>query len=287
MGDSTTINTPRKKARLDQTPLSWWVALGLGVGLMVLSVLIWTTRLGSTDPNSEAWVQDIERAQPLLQRLQQGQGLSPESVAQADATSLAPLMHALLDAQRQRQQALLAFQAQVESAGLGVGLTPANLASVVGRAAARQRLGQMQAALDGLERGEGAVQSRLSDAVLRWVSQVPLWADETRRQQVLSAALPARQTMKDFFGIEQAIIHQVRDMLDHLDRVGSRVTLEPGPQPELVFISEAELAPYRATLATLGDLGRREQESLAQAQQVSSEHARRLSEVLLASVRPH
>lgn len=56
-------------------------------------------------------------------------------------------MRALIDASRQRQQALQAYQAQVEVVSLGDWLTPSHLASSRGRDALRHRLVQLEGPL--------------------------------------------------------------------------------------------------------------------------------------------
>jgi hypothetical protein len=270
----------RKK---DQTLLVWWAALGLGLGLLVLSLLIWVTRHPDGDRAAHL-AKDIRSLEPMLIELRQGKAPTPEMVAQSETTTLAPLMHALLDAQRQREQALAAYQAQIESVALGDWLTPANLVSGAGRATVRLRLAQLQGALDSLIRRDGAVQSRLDEATAGWLKQTPSWGDEAWRRQLLSASAPTAETMTSFFRVEHDIVARVEDLLDHLDKVGNQVTLENGAQQELVFSTEADLSRYRATLVALGDLGRSEQQWLSSAQKAGGQHARRVADLLLASV---
>lgn len=270
----------RKK---DQSLLAWWAILGVGLGLIVLSAVIWATRSPDGE-RIERMTRDIRRLEPVLVQLRQGSAPTPEMMAAAQNSTLAPLLSAMADAHRQRQQALTAYQTQIESVALGDWLTPANLISAPGRATVRQRLVQLQSALEGLIRRDAAVQSRLDDAISGWLQEAPSWGDAAWRRQLLSSSAVTAQTMTAFFKVERDIMTRVDDLLQHLDRLGNQVTLENGAQQELVFASEAELGHYRATLASLGDLGRREQELLLQAQQSSGQHARRVGELLLASV---
>jgi len=257
--------------------------LGLGIGLVLLSALLWLER----DPEAgraEALVQDLHRLEPMLARLKQGETPDAAMLAQSKDTALAPLVVALADAHRQRQQALRAYQAQIESVGLGDWLTPENLASADGRQRIRQRLVQLEVALEALMRQDGDVQSRLDESVARWLQDSPSqWGSEPWRRDLLAASAGAAQVMSRFFGVERDLVARVRDLLTHLDGIADSVALENGEQQELVFAREADLERYRDTLMKLGELGRREADLLAQAQQVGGQHARRVGDLLLAS----
>jgi len=273
----------RPADREPRSILLWWAALGLGIGLVLLSALLWLER----DPEAgraEALVQDLHRLEPMLARLKQGETPDAAMLAQSKDTALAPLVVALADAHRQRQQALRAYQAQIESVGLGDWLTPENLASADGRQRIRQRLVQLEVALEALMRQDGDVQSRLDESVARWLQDSPSqWGSEPWRRDLLAASAGAAQVMSRFFGVERDLVARVRDLLTHLDGIADSVALENGEQQELVFAREADLERYRDTLMKLGELGRREADLLAQAQQVGGQHARRVGDLLLAS----
>ena len=58
----------RPADREPRSILLWWAALGLGIGLVLLSALLWLER----DPEAgrtEALVQDLHRLEPMLARL--------------------------------------------------------------------------------------------------------------------------------------------------------------------------------------------------------------------------
>lgn len=263
--------------------MAWWGVLGLGLGLIVLSALVWM-RQASGEGRSVALQRDLQRLEPVVSKLRAGQAPTPEMVRDTDRSALAPLMQAMVDASRQRRQALMAYQAQIESAGLGSALTPANLALPSGRVSVRQSLAQLQGALDALSQQDAAVQSRLDDAVRQWLGDAPQWGDAAKRQALVTASAGTSRTMAEFFKVERDIVAQVESLLSYLDKIGPGVGLEgTGAQQELVFSKAADLAFYRSALMQLGYLGRHEQELLVQAQQASGAHAKQVGELLVTS----
>ena len=266
----------------DRSILAWWTVLGLGLGLIVLSALLWVTQ-GSPEARHLALERDLERLAPVVSQLSAGRSPDAEMLKQVDDSALAPLMQALSDASRQRQQALQTYQTQIEAVGLGEGLTPSTLVVPSGRHSVRQKLDQLRTALNDLDRQSTAIQTRLDDSLTQWLVQAPGWNEPERRKALLETSGGAQATMKAFFEVEQGIVAQVEGLLAHLDKVGSGVALENGAQQELVFSKSADLAFYRATLLKLGDLGRQEQQLLAQAQQAGGQHARQVGHWLTAS----
>lgn len=267
----------------DRSILAWWSILGLGLGLIVLSALLW---VGQASPQARhrALERDLERLAPVVAELSAGRAPDADMLRQVDDSALAPLVQALMDASRQRQQALQTYQTQIEAVGLGEGLSPSTLVVPAGRYSVRQRLSQLSAALDDLDRQNASIQARLDEAMGQWLQQAPGWDDPGRRQALLATSSDAAHSMQAFFEVERSIVAQVEALLAYLDKVGPGVTLENGAQQELVFSKAADLAYYRAALLKLGDLGHREQRLLAQAQQSGSQHARQVGQWLTASV---
>lgn len=259
----------------DRSILAWWTVLGLGLGLIVLSALLWATE-GSPEARRLALERDLERMAPVVSQLSAGQVPDAEMLKQADGSALAPLLQAMLEASRQRQQALQTYQTQIEAVGLGEGLTPSTLVVPSGRHSVRQKLDQLRIALDDLARQSATIQSRLDDSLTQWLAQTPGWDEPGRRKALLDTTIGAQTSMEAFFAVERGIVEQVEGLLAHLDKVGAGVMLENGAQQELVFSKSADLAFYRATLLKLGELGRQEQQLLAQAQQVGGQHARQV-----------
>jgi hypothetical protein len=266
----------------DRSILAWWTILGLGLGLIVLSALLWVTQ-GSPEARHRALERDLERLAPIVSELSSGMVPDAEMLQRVDDSGLAPLLQALMDASRRRQQALQAYQTQIEAVGLGDGLTPSTLVVPSGRHSVRQKLDQLRTALDDLNRQNIAIQSRLDESLAQWLAQAPGWDEPERRQALLHTSAGAQSTMEAFFEVERGIVAQVDGLLAHLDKVGSGVTLENGVQQELVFSKSADLGFYRATLLKLGELGRQEQQLLAQAQQTGGQHARQVAHWLTAA----
>ena len=268
--------------RNDRSVLAWWTILGLGLGLIVLSALLWVSQ-GSADARHRALERDLQRLAPVVQALSAGHAPDARMLGEVGDTALAPLMQALIDASRQRKQALQTYQTQIEAVGLGEGMVPSTLVLPTGRHSVRQKLAQLNTALDDLARQDQQIQSQLDDALRQWLQQAPAWDNDERRKALLATSSDAAQTMHAFFGVEHDIVTQVDALLTYLDKVGKGVALENGAQQELVFARAADLDYYRATLLKLGDLGRREQHLLAQAQQSGGQHARQLGQWLTAS----
>lgn len=266
----------------DRFVIAWWATLGVGLGLLVLGGLLWTYHPGGAQ--GDLLTRDLERAGPLMAQLQAGQEPSPELMAGMGRSGLTVLLQALSEASRQRRQALVAYQAQIEAVALGEGLTPAHLADPAGRMMVRQKLGELRQALDGLARQDAHIQKSLDAAVATWLKDTPHWGDEGLRQSLLSSSRMASAAMGGFFKVEGDIVSQVEGLLAHLDTVGPGVTMEASPQPELVFAKASDLMFYRQTLSQLGDLGRREQQLLADAQRAGGVHAKRVGELLTASL---
>ncbi|MFY9478193.1 MAG: hypothetical protein WAQ08_11125 [Aquabacterium sp.] len=266
----------------DRSILAWWTILGLGLGLIVLSALLWVSQ-GSPDARHRALERDLERLAPVVENLSAGREPDARMLEEVSDSALAPLLQALIDASRQRRQALLTYQTQIEAVGLGEGLQPSTLVVPAGRHSVRQKLTQLNTALDDLARQDQLIQSRLDEALGQWLQQVPGWDDEERRKTLLATSADTTQTMTAFFEVERGIVRQVEALLTHLDKVGKGVALENGAQQELVFSKAADLNYYRAALLALGDLGRREQQLLAQAQQSAGQHARLVGHWLTAS----
>lgn len=266
----------------DRSILAWWTVLGLGLGLIVLSALLWITQ-GSPEARHRALERDLERLAPVVSELSSGRVPDADMLRQVDDSALAPLMQGLLDASRRRQQALQTYQTQIEAVGLGEGLTPSTLVVPSGRHSVRQKLNQLRTALDDLARQNATIQTRLDESLAQWLAQAPGWDEPEQRKALLNTSAGTQTTMDAFFEVERGIVAQVDGLLVHLDKVGAGVTLENGAQQELVFSKSADLAFYRATLLKLGELGRQEQQLLAQAQQTGGQHARQVGHWLTAS----
>jgi hypothetical protein len=266
----------------DRSILAWWTILGLGLGLIVLSGLLWVSQ-GSPQARHRALQEDLQRLAPLVENLSGGREPDARMLEEAGDSALAPLLQALIDASRQRRQALLTYQTQIEAVGLGEGLQPSTLVVPAGRHSVRQKLAQLNTALDDLARQDQLIHSRLDDALSQWLQQAAGWDDDERRKTLLTTSADTTQTMTAFFDVERGIVRQVEALLSHLDKVGKGVALENGAQQELVFSKAADLNYYRAALLALGDLGRREQQLLAQAQQSGGQQARLVGRWLTAS----
>ncbi|RZL10741.1 MAG: hypothetical protein EOP40_05355 [Rubrivivax sp.] len=263
--------------------MAWWAVLGLGLGLIMLSALIWM-RQDVTHGRAQALEDDLQRLAPLVARLRAGEAPTADVARQADHTLVAPLMHAMAEASRMRQQSLVAYQAQIVSAGLGEALTPGNLAMPAGRVSVRQTLNQLEAALQALATQDAAVQARLDASVQQWLRDVPQWGDPSARQSLAQSTASTAGTMATFFQTERDIVAQVLALLSYLDKIDKGVMLEgSGASQQLVFSKAADLEFYRSALMQLGYLGRHEQESLSKALQASGVHARRVGDLLAAS----
>lgn len=271
-----------KSKRNARSVMAWWGVLGLGMGLIMLSALIWM-RQDATLGRVQALESDLQRLAPVLSRMRAGEAPTAETAREADDTMLAPLVNAMAEASRLRQQSLVAYQAQIVSAGLGEALTPANLAMPAGRVSVRQTLTQLEAALQALATHDAAVQTRLDAAVQQWLRDTPQWGDAASRQNLTQASAATTSAMTAFFQTERDIVAQVLALLAYLDQVAKGVTLEgTGTSQQLVFNKAADLEFYRSALMQLGYLGRHEQESLAKALQASGAHARAVGNLLAA-----
>lgn len=255
----------------------------MGLGLIALSALLWVSQ-GSPEARHRALERDLERLAPVVSDLSAGRAPDAEMLRQVDDSTLAPLLQALVDASRQRQQALQTYQTQIEAVGLGDGLLPSTLVVPAGRHSVRQKLDQLNTALDDLARQNQSIQARLDQAMGHWLQEAPGWDEPERRKALLETSSDTDHTMTAFFDVERGIVAQVNELLAYLDKVGKGVVLDNGDQQELVFTKAADLAYYRAALLKLGDLGRREQQLLAQAQQIGGVQARHLGQWLHASL---
>lgn len=273
-----------KRRRSDHAALIWWGTMGVGLGLVALALVV---NLQQTRQAREAnpLMAQAHQMAPLLQQLRQGKSPSPEMAQHAQGTLLAPLMQSLLDADRQRQQALMAYQTQVEAVALGSWLVPANLVSNTGRAQVRQHLDDLRAALDGLVRRDAAVHARLDEALLDWSQQIPASAGASWRHELLSSTGATAKAMSTFFKVEQDIVNKVDALLTRLDHASAGVSLEgSAPSQELVFVNRDDLAFYQTALSDLNELGRKEQQWLVAAEQASGQHARKVGDLLTATL---
>lgn len=268
---------------MDRTALAWWAALGAGLGLVLLSTLLWVKQ-GSPDDETQAFSTELARIEPVLLQLHRGELPTADTLDQTRAGEFEPLMRALIDASRQRQQALQAYQAQVEVVSLGDWLTPGHLASSRGREALRHRLGQLEGALDELIKREAVVQSQLNEGMSAWLSRQPgaVQADGALGR-LLQASRPASHVMTSFFKVERDIVIRVADLLDRLDQPEVRVSVELQPQPELVFQREEDLAHYRRVLGELSALGEREMQLIDAARRAPEQQAKLVGAWLVAS----
>jgi len=268
---------------MDRTALAWWAALGMGLGLVLLSVLLWW-RQGSPDDANQAFSEQLARLEPVLLHLHKGELPSDELLDRTQAAEFQPLIQALVDAARQRDQALGAYQAQVEVIALGDWLTPPHLISTKGRSAIRQRLVQLDQALEDLIRQDASVQAHLDESLSVWLRAQPeaIRADDARRR-LLQASTPASHVMTSFFKVERDIIAQVAGMLDLLEAQGTAVSLEMQPQPDLVFQDEAHLNQYRQGLMKLGQLGDREAQLMDAARHAPEQQAKLVGAWLVAT----
>ncbi len=273
-----------ERRKSDHAVLVWWGTMGVGLGLVALALVVdlqQTRQARDANP----LVAQAHQMAPLLKQLRQGHAPSPELVQHAQGTVLAPLMQSLLDADRQRRQALMAYQTQVEAVALGNWLVPANLVSKTGRAQVRQHLDDLRAALDGLVRRDAAVHARLDEALLDWSQQIPAAKNSPWRHELLASTGATAKAMSTFFKVEQDIVSKVESLLTRLDRAGPGVSLEGGPSSqELVFVNRDDLAFYQATLNDLNELGHQEQQWLVAAEQASGHHARQVGDLLTATL---
>jgi hypothetical protein len=268
---------------MDRTALAWWAVLGLGLGLVLLSTVLWA-RQGSPDDETQAFSSELARIEPVLLRLHRGELPTGETLAQTRTGEFEPLMRALIDASQQRQQALEAYQAQVEVVSLGDWLTPGQLASPDGREALRHRLKQLEGALNALIKRESAVQTQLSEGMSVWLSRQPdaVQADGAQNR-LLQASRPASHVMTSFFKVERDIVIRVAALLDRLDRPDVRVSVELQPQPELVFQRREDLDHYRQVLSELSALGEREMQLIEAARKAPEQQAKLVGAWLVAS----
>lgn len=268
---------------MDRTALAWWAALGIGLGLVLLSTILWV-RQGSPDDENLAFSKELARLEPVLLQLHRGELPSTETLDKTQTGEFEPLMRALIDASRQRQQALETYQTQVESVALGDWLTPANLASPKGRQSLRIRLEQLDSALEGLIKRDAVVQARLDEGLSTWLTKQPAMVRaEDARRRLLQASTPASHVMTSFFKVERDIVSQVAMLLDRLDLPEARVSLEVHPQPELVFRRAEDLAFYRQVLGQLGALGDRESQLIDAAHKAPEQQAKLVGAWLVAS----
>jgi hypothetical protein len=275
----------RQSSRRQGEPIVvvWWGALGLGVGLLLLALLVgWQQAQRARQSNP--LVAQAQQMQPLLKALQSGQPLTVDLVQQGEGTVLVPLVQALLDAQRQRQQALQAYQTQVETISLGTAMTPGNLVSAKGRSLVRARLDELRSALDALVRRDAAVQTRLDEALQQWANQIPGPGEARWRHDLVASSGSTARAMSSFFRTEQEIVLKVETLLARLDAVGDGVTLEAQGVPDLIFGKKEDLAFYQAALKDLNDLGAQEQRGLLAAEKASGLHAQRVGALITATL---
>lgn len=74
---------------MDRTALAWWAALGVGLGLVLLSTLLWATQ-GSPDDETQAFSHELARIEPVLLQLHRGELPTGEALDQTQTGEFEP-----------------------------------------------------------------------------------------------------------------------------------------------------------------------------------------------------
>lgn len=284
----------RSRRRRESWVVLTWGVVGLGLGLILLSSVMWWKQ----GPTHVRWRVDTVQAQalaPLLAQLKQGQLPSlaqpAPSASMANAPSgqaLYPLLKALSQLQAQRAQALAQYEAQVKAASPSDLLVPTQLVRPEGRQALAARLLQLDRSLHAWTQREAVIQAEFDSALNAWFQQAPDWIDLDARQRMMEASSEAARVIHTYVQLEQDLLTQIRHLSSHIDSLGDRVSLPPpdadNAGQELVFAQEVDFNRYQSSVTRLAELAEQEQSQMALIRKVDKQHLMHLAEAIEASV---
>ncbi len=259
-----------------------WGMVGLGLGLVALSTMLWLRQTGFLVTRDQDFHVDAQLSASLVQ-LRAGQ--LPES-STAMQSEWAPLWAALSSLQRQRQSALLAYEAQLSQASPSAWMTPEQLVRTEGRAELANRLAQLDNALREWSQREAAIQNEFDSTLNAWLVKAPAWMPTHVQQQMLDASTDAARVVKDYVQLEQDLLTQIRHLSDHIAGLEGQVSLtkplntlpsQGVPSSELVFNKEADLNRYQSSVNRLSELAGQEQTLMVQVRQLDQQHRKRLA----------
>jgi hypothetical protein len=265
-----------------------WGVVGFGLGLLALSTMLWLRQTGMIGTDDQAQAASAQLAEPLT-KLRAGQ------VPMADpamAPQWAPLWTALAELQRQRMQALVAYEAQISQAAVSVWMAPEQLIKVEGRAELDKRLALLDNALREWTQSEVSIQNEFDDAFQAWLLQAPAWLPPPARQRMLDASAEATKVLNVYVKTEQALLIQIRHLSEHMASLEGRVSLAnasgtpstSGQPQELMFDKEADLNRYRSSVSRLAELAQQEQSQMARIKQIDEAHLKQLAQTLASVV---
>jgi hypothetical protein len=276
----------RSRRRRERWVMLTWGLVGLGLGLMLLSTVMWLKQ-DDTAPGWRGHTAQTEALAPLLTKWRQGQ-LPGDGSSSADMAAWAPLQTALQRLQTQRAQALAQYEAQVKEASPSAWLVPAQLVLPAGRQVLATRLLQLDRALSTWTQREAAIQAEFDSAMNAWFQQAPPWLDLDARQQMMEASGEAARVVHAYVQLEQDLLAQIRHLSHHIDSLGNRVSLANPEQgdgaAELVFAQEVDFNRYQSSVARLSELAEQEQSQMALVRQVDRQHLIHLADAIESSV---
>ena len=281
----------RSRRRRERWVVLTWGVVGVGLGLILLSTVMWWKQ----GHGAAHWRVDATQDQaltPLLIQLRQGQLPSLAQPVPAPGTSAAatwqPLLKALGQLQTQRAQALAQYEAQVKAASPSAWLAPAQLVRPEGRRALADRLLQLDRSLHTWTQREAVIQAEFDSAMIAWFQQAPDWIDLDARQQMVEASGKAARVIHTYVQLEQDLLTQIRHLSNHIDSLGERVSLSSDPSgasaQELVFANEVDFNRYQSSVARLAELAEQEQTQMALIRQVDRQHLMQLAEAIESSM---
>ncbi len=266
-----------------------WGVVGLGLGLVALSTMLWLRQTGFVSPHEQDGQLDAQLATALLQ-LRAGQLPDSNAATQGEWT---PLWTALDSLQKQRHTALAKYETQISQVTPSAWMTPEQLLQAEGRAELAKRLAILDGALREWSQQEAAIQNEFDSALHAWLMKAPAWMTAPMQQQMRDASMDAANVVKGYVQLEQDLLTQIRHLSDHIAGLDRQVTLtkstndmsSQGAQPsELVFNKAADLNRYQSSVNRLSELAGQEQKLMVQVRQLDHQHRMRLAQIIDSAV---
>lgn len=263
-----------RRRRRERWIILTWGVVGLGLGLILLSVTMWW-RQGA---DAAAWSGPASLEPSAMQAVAQ---LKDGKVPSQAAMQWQPLWGALHKLQAQRAKALSVYAQQVQQASPAAWIVPAQLIQPEGRQQLSQRLIQLDRALHTWTQEEAMIQAEFDSALNAWFEQAPDWLDTSARQQMVEATADAARVLHEYVQLQQELLGQIRHLSGHIESLGNRVSLTgEGDGRELVFVQESDLNRYRSSVSRLTELAEQEQSQMELIRRLDREHMARLAQAI-------
>ncbi len=266
-----------------------WGMVGLGLGLVALSTMLWLRQTGLLSTHDQELHVDAQLSSALV-LLRAGQLPESSPAMQGEWTSLWTALNSL---QKQRQAALATYETQISQASPSAWMTPEQLVRAQGRAELAKRLAQLDNALREWSQREAAIQNEFDSALNAWLVKTPAWMPTQVQQQFLDASTDAASVVKEYVQLEQDLLAQIRHLSDHIAGLEGQVALTKStnalpsqgvPSSELVFNKTADLNRYQSSVNRLSELAGQEQTLMVRVRQLDQQHRKRLAQAIDSAV---